>query len=52
MPRNRRARAVARVRFYGNLSQPQIAERIGRSQMHVSCSLRHALGFLQRHLES
>ncbi|NDH84708.1 MAG: sigma-70 family RNA polymerase sigma factor, partial [Acidimicrobiia bacterium] len=36
-------RAVVSLRFYGGLSQSQIAERIGVSQMQVSRLLRRAL---------
>jgi RNA polymerase sigma-B factor len=36
-------RAVVSLRFYGELSQSQIAERIGVSQMQVSRLLRRAL---------
>jgi RNA polymerase sigma-B factor len=36
-------RTVVSLRFYGELSQSQIAERIGVSQMQVSRLLRRAL---------
>ena len=38
-----RARMILALRFDGELSQSQIAERIGVSQMHVSRLLRRAL---------
>ena len=37
-----REREIVRLRFYGNLSQDQIAERVGLSQMHVSRLLRQS----------
>ena len=41
------------MRFYGNMTQPEIGEQLGISQMHVSRLLTHALGYLQdRILES
>ncbi|WP_433604691.1 sigma-70 family RNA polymerase sigma factor [Dactylosporangium sp. CA-139114] len=45
-----RERRIIALRFYGNLSQSEIAERVGMSQMHVSRLLTHALGFLRRRL--
>ena len=38
-----RERLVLRLRFVEDMTQSQIAERIGHSQMHVSRILRHAL---------
>jgi RNA polymerase sigma-B factor len=38
-----RERLVLRLRFAEDMTQSQIAERIGHSQMHVSRILRHAL---------
>ena len=35
-----RERTIVELRFYGGLSQSQIAERLGISQMHVSRLLR------------
>ncbi|MER7283023.1 sigma-70 family RNA polymerase sigma factor [Dactylosporangium sp. NPDC000244] len=45
-----RERRIVALRFYGNLSQSEIAARVGISQMHVSRLLTHALGFLRRRL--
>jgi RNA polymerase sigma-B factor len=42
-----RIQRIIAWRFYGNLSQAQIAERLGISQMHVSRLLRHALAWLR-----
>ncbi|MEU4623857.1 sigma-70 family RNA polymerase sigma factor, partial [Actinoplanes sp. NPDC023801] len=38
------------LRFYGNLTQSQIADQIGISQMHVSRLLTKALTKLRRQL--
>jgi RNA polymerase sigma-B factor len=38
------------MRFYGNMTQSQIAERIGISQMHVSRLLARALAVLRTEL--
>ncbi|WP_422738050.1 SigB/SigF/SigG family RNA polymerase sigma factor [Micromonospora sp. WMMD729] len=45
-----RERRILSLRFHGNLTQAQIAERIGVSQMHVSRLLTRALGTLRGHL--
>jgi RNA polymerase sigma-B factor len=42
-----RIQRIIALRFYGNLTQAQIAEEIGLSQMHVSRLLRHALAWLR-----
>jgi RNA polymerase sigma-B factor len=42
---------VITMRFAGNLTQSQIAERVGCSQMHVSRLLRAALGRMRRSLQ-
>lgn len=42
-----RERTVLRLRFVDDLTQSQIAERIGHSQMHVSRILRRALDKLR-----
>jgi RNA polymerase sigma-B factor len=42
-----RQRIVLMLRFFENLTQTQIAERVGCSQMHVSRLLAHALGTLR-----
>jgi len=43
-----REQQVVRLRFYEELSQMEIAEQLGISQMHVSRLLRRALAKLQR----
>ncbi|GAA2371361.1 SigB/SigF/SigG family RNA polymerase sigma factor [Dactylosporangium salmoneum] len=45
-----REQRILALRFYGNLTQTEIAERVGMSQMHVSRLLTHALQFLRRRL--
>ncbi|GAA0742236.1 SigB/SigF/SigG family RNA polymerase sigma factor [Dactylosporangium roseum] len=45
-----REQRILSLRFYGNLTQSEIAERIGLSQMHVSRLLRQSLDFLRRRL--
>jgi RNA polymerase sigma-B factor len=45
-----RQRMVLRLRFFEELTQTQIAERIGCSQMHVSRILAQALGSLRAQL--
>jgi RNA polymerase sigma-B factor len=40
------------LRFFGDLTQTQIAERVGISQMHVSRLLSQTLNTLRRHLEA
>jgi RNA polymerase sigma-B factor len=42
-----RERTVLRLRFFENMTQTQIAERVGCSQMHVSRLLTKALGRLR-----
>ncbi|MDT5211680.1 MAG: polymerase sigma-B factor [Mycobacterium sp.] len=44
-----RQRTVLTLRFFDNLTQTQIAERVGCSQMHVSRLLSRALDTLRRH---
>jgi RNA polymerase sigma-B factor len=46
-----RERLVLRLRFVDDLTQSQIAERIGHSQMHVSRILRGALARLREELD-
>jgi RNA polymerase sigma-B factor len=46
-----RERRILVLRVYGDLTQSQIAERIGISQMHVSRLLTHARGVVRAHLE-
>ena len=45
-----REQEMLSLRFYGNLTQSQIAEQIGISQMHVSRLLARALTKLRQHL--
>ncbi|MEV4281499.1 RNA polymerase sigma factor SigF [Actinoplanes xinjiangensis] len=47
-----REQKIVSLRFYGNLTQQQIAAQIGISQMHVSRLLTKALAKLRRHLDS
>jgi len=42
-----REQHIIAMRFFGNMTQTQIAERLGISQMHVSRLLAHALAFLR-----
>jgi RNA polymerase sigma-B factor len=43
----RREQRIIALRFFGNMTQSQIAAEIGISQMHVSRLLSHALGALR-----
>jgi RNA polymerase sigma-B factor len=45
-----REQRILMLRFYGNLTQGQIGERLGISQMHVSRLLTRALGHLRHQL--
>jgi RNA polymerase sigma-B factor len=45
-----RERRILSLRFYGNLTQAQIADRLGISQMHVSRLLGRALNRLHQRL--
>ena len=45
-----REHRILMLRFYGNLTQDQIAVRLGISQMHVSRLLKHALTYLRAQL--
>jgi RNA polymerase sigma-B factor len=38
------------LRFYGNLTESQIGDRLGISQMHVSRLLERALTYLRHHI--
>jgi RNA polymerase sigma-B factor len=38
------------MRFYGNMTQSEIGQRLGISQMHVSRLLAEALSFLRERL--
>src|SRR6185437_9482929 len=46
-----RERLVLRLRFVEDMTQSQIAERIGHSQMHVSRILRRALARIRKRIE-
>jgi RNA polymerase sigma-B factor len=45
-----REQRILLLRFYGNLTQAEIGERLGISQMHVSRLLARALGYLRGRL--
>jgi RNA polymerase sigma-B factor len=45
-----REQRILLLRFYGNLTQAEIGERLGISQMHVSRLLARALGHLRQRL--
>jgi RNA polymerase sigma-B factor len=45
-----REQRLLTMRFYGNMSQAQIGERLGISQMHVSRLLTRALTYLREHI--
>lgn len=45
-----REQKILSLRFYGNLTQSDIADQIGVSQMHVSRLIMRALAKLRRHL--
>jgi len=47
-----REQRILTLRFYGNLTQSQIAEQVGISQMHVSRLLTRALGKLRSELHA
>jgi RNA polymerase sigma-B factor len=47
-----RERRIVRLRFYGELTQTEIADEVGLSQIHVSRLLRRALGKLRKELEA
>jgi len=47
-----REREIIRLRFYDDLSQSEIAERVGISQMHVSRLLRRSFEAMRRQTES
>jgi RNA polymerase sigma-B factor len=48
----KREQTVLGLRFFDNMTQTQIAERLGISQMHVSRLLAHALSTLRDQVES
>jgi RNA polymerase sigma-B factor len=45
-----RERTILALRFFRQLTQTQIAEQVGISQMHVSRVLRQTLEFLQERI--
>ena len=45
-----REQRILVMRFYGNLTQTEIGERLGISQMHVSRLLAHALAYLRERI--
>ena len=45
-----REQRILAMRFYGNMTQTEIGERLGISQMHVSRLLARALGYLRARL--
>ena len=47
-----RERTIVMLRFFGNMTQTQIADRVGISQMHVSRLLSQTLGKLRQRLET
>jgi RNA polymerase sigma-B factor len=48
----RREQRILVLRFYGNFTQEEIAQRLGISQMHVSRLLARALNQLRDRLSS
>src|SRR3954451_2576507 len=47
-----RERAILHLRFFEGLTQSEIADRVGISQMHVSRLIRNSLARMRRELES
>jgi RNA polymerase sigma-B factor len=47
-----RDRAILHLRFFEGLTQSEIAERVGISQMHVSRLIRNSLDRMRRELEA
>jgi RNA polymerase sigma-B factor len=45
-----REQRMLMMRFYGNMTQTEIGQQLGVSQMHVSRLMRHALGYLRERL--
>ena len=45
-----REQRLLMMRFYGNMTQAEIGERLGISQMHVSRLLAGALGYLRERM--
>ena len=46
----RRQQRILLMRFYGNMTQAEIGDRPGISQMHVSRLLARSLGYLRERL--
>jgi RNA polymerase sigma-B factor len=46
-----RERTIVMLRFFGNMTQTQIAEQVGISQMHVSRLLAQTLDRLRNRLD-
>jgi RNA polymerase sigma-B factor len=46
----RREQKILLLRFYGDMTQAEIGQQLGISQMHVSRLLSHALGYLRQRL--
>ena len=46
----RREQKILLLRFYGDMTQAEIGQQLGISQMHVSRLLAHALGHLRQRL--
>jgi RNA polymerase sigma-B factor len=46
-----RERTILMLRFFRHLTQTQIAEQVGMSQMHVSRVLSRTLAFLQERMD-
>jgi RNA polymerase sigma-B factor len=47
-----RERTILHLRFFEGLTQSEIAERVGISQMHVTRLIRNSLDRMRRELES
>jgi RNA polymerase sigma-B factor len=47
-----RQQTILELRFFRHLTQTQIAEQVGLSQMHVSRLLRQTLAFLEQRMAS
>jgi RNA polymerase sigma-B factor len=47
-----RERAILHLRFFEGLTQSEIAERLGISQMHVSRLIRNSLDRIRQELET
>ena len=45
-----REQQLLMLRFYGNMTQDQIGQQLGISQMHVSRLLTHALTYLRERI--